>query len=122
MANRITITGADTVARTMRKAGRDIGDLTAANQAAAEIVAGLARIRAPRVTGAPASATLAAATKEGAGVRNDLPYFGPIHYGWPARNIAAQPYVDEAVAESEDRWLAVYQKAAQAAADSVEGA
>ena len=122
MPNRITITGTEQVARTMRKAGRDLADLTAANQAAAEIVAGLARIHAPRVTGALASATLAAATKEGAGVQNDLPYFGPIHYGWPQRNIAAQPYVDEAVVASEAQWLAVYQKAAQAAADSVKGA
>lgn len=122
MPNRVTVTGTDTVARTMRKAGRDLSDLSGANQAAAEIFAALARARAPHVTGALAAQTVAVATKEGAGIANELPYFGPIHYGWPQRNIAAQPYVDEAVAESQDQWVAVYEKAAQSAADSVKGA
>jgi hypothetical protein len=122
VAERYTITGADEVARTMRKAGRSLGDMTHAHRDAADIFASLARATAPRVSGALANATQAAATKDGAGIQNALPYFGPIHYGWPQRNIAAQPYVDEAVADSESQWLAVYQKAAQDAADSVKGA
>lgn len=122
MAAHYTITGTDRIASTMRKAGRELGDLTPVNQTVADIVARLARARAPRVTGALANATQAAATKKGAGIENVLPYFGPIHYGWPARNIEAQPYVDEAVAESRSQWFAVYEKAAADAAASVKGA
>ena len=106
----------------MRKAGHDLGDLRTVNMEAAQIFTRLARARAPRVTGALANATQAAATKDAAGITNALPYFGPIHYGWPARNIEAQPFVDEAVAESEAQWLAVYEKAADHAAESVKGA
>jgi hypothetical protein len=119
---RYTITGADTVASTLRLAGRNLRDLSGANQDAAQIFAGLARARAPRVTGALANATQAVATKTTAGVENVLPYFGPIHYGWPYRNIEAQPFVDDAVEESRAQWFAVYEHAAQEAADSVRGA
>ena len=118
----MTITGADTVASTLKKAGRSLGDMTSAHRDAAAIFAGVARDRAPRLTGALANATQAAATKEGAGIENHLPYFGPIHYGWGERNIRAQPYVDEAVAETEGEWLSVYEHAVQKACDEVRGA
>ena len=120
--SRVTITGVEQVSSTLRKAGVSLADMTKANQDAANIVAMLARSTAPRVTGALANATLAYASKEGAGIRNVLPYFGPIHYGWPSRNIVAQPYVDEAVAATESQWLAVYEHAAQSACDQVKGA
>ena len=122
MADKVTITGADTVASTMHQAGRALGDMTHANQSAADIFAELARMRAPRLTGALANATQAAASKDAAGITNDLPYFGPIHYGWPQHNIEAQPYVDEAVADTQDQWMAVYEHAAQDACDMVRGA
>ena len=122
MAERYTITGPAEISSTMQHAGRELEDMTPAHRSAAGIFAALARARAPRVTGALANATLPVATKEGAGIVNVLPYFGPIHYGWAERNIVAQPYVDEAVVDSEDRWLAVYEHAVKAAADSVRGA
>jgi hypothetical protein len=122
MADRVTITGATTVASTMRQAGRALGDMTQANQSAADIFTALARVRAPHLTGALANATQAAASKDAAGIANDLPYYGPIHYGWPEHNIEAQPYVDEAVAESQDQWLAVYEQAVEDACDMVRGA
>jgi hypothetical protein len=121
-AIKATITGADTVASTMRGAGHDLGDLSAAHKDAADIFVTVARGNAPRQTGALAGATLPAYSKEGAGFSNVLPYFGPIHYGWPQHNIAANPYVDAAVADTEADWLAVYEHAAQKAADSVKGA
>ena len=120
--DRVTITGTEQVSATLRKAGVSLADMTRANQDAANIVAMLARSTAPRVSGALANATQAYASKEGAGIQNVLPYFGPIHYGWPARNIAAQPYVDEAVVATETQWLAVYEHAVQDACDQVKGA
>ena len=122
MAERYTVRGVDTVARTLRKAGDSLADMTKANQAAAGIIAPASRDRAPRVTGALAGATQPAWTETRAGVTNDLPYFGPIHYGWPQRNIEAQPFVDEATVATEAQWLAVYQHAAQQACDEVKGA
>lgn len=35
-------------------------------------------------------------------IRSTLPYFGPIHWGWPARNIRANPFVTQAIEERLD--------------------
>lgn len=107
----VTVTGTAELASTLRRAARDLGDMTQANMAAAKVFVAVAQARAPRLTGALAAATQPAAEKDAAGFVNALPYFGPIHYGWPARNIEAQPYVDEAVEETEDQWLEVYNRA-----------
>jgi hypothetical protein len=120
--DRVTITGADTVASTMRKAARDVGDLTSAHRAAAGIFTAVARADAPRLTGALAAATRPEGTKDGAGVSNPLPYFGPIHYGWGKHNIAAQPFVDDAVDATQSQWIPVYERAIQAACNEVRGA
>jgi hypothetical protein len=117
-----TVTGADTVARTMHGAAHDLRDMSAAHADAADVIATAAQGLAPRLTGALAAETAPASSKEGAGISNALPYFGPIHYGWAEHNITAQPFVDEAVADTEREWLAIYQHAAQEAADSVRGA
>ena len=123
MAQAVTVivTGADEVASSMHRAGRALGDMSRAHREAADIFAAQARAIAPGLTGALAAATEAASSKEGAGVHNALPYFGPIHYGWPAHNIVAQPYVDEAVADTEGQWLGVYVGAVQEACDLVRG-
>jgi predicted small secreted protein len=118
----VTVTGATEVASTMRGAGRDLENMGKAHAEAADIIAKASQAAAPRLTGALAAATEAYSSDEGAGVSNPLPYFGPIHYGWAEHNISAQPYVDEAVADSEREWLAVYEHAVQEAADSVRGA
>jgi hypothetical protein len=118
----MTITGEDTVARTMRQASRSLADMTTAHKAAAGIIADAAQGTAPRLTGALAAATRPEGGREGAGISNDLPYFGPIHYGWAQHNIEPQPFVDEAVTESQDEWFAVYEHAVQDACDEVKGA
>jgi hypothetical protein len=116
-----TVTGEDTVARTLRSAGHKLGDLEKANQMVANLFVSRARDNAPRLTGALAAATVPEYSRDEAGFSNVLPYFGPIHYGWPAHNIEAQPYVDEAVDETESDWLAIYEDAAAAACDLVHG-
>ena len=117
-----TITGDREVATTLEQAGRSLADMAPAHREAAAIIAGAAQGTAPRLTGALASATRPASSKEGAGITNALPYFGPIHYGWAEHNITAQPFVDEAVTDSEREWLAVYEKAVEQACDEVRGA
>jgi hypothetical protein len=122
MPTQIHVIGTEQIAATMRKAGRDVGDLTNAHRAAAAIFTPAARALAPRLTGALAGATRPEATKDGAGVSNALPYFGPIHYGWPRRNIAAHRFVDEAVTATWSQWFPIYERAIQSACDEVRGA
>jgi len=38
-----------------------------------------------------------------------VPYAGVQEYGWPRRNIAAQPYIVPAAHDTEPTWIAVYQ-------------
>lgn len=119
---RVTVEGADRAAETLAKAGRMLGDLSEQNRKAAEIFVAVARSRAPRLTGALAAATMPASDKENAGFTNPLPYFGPIHYGWPDHNIAANPFVDQAVDETERDWFEVYDQATADAVGQVKGA
>lgn len=118
----VTVTGADRVASTMRSAGRQIGNLSDVNHKVAQLIAEASRAPAPKLTGALASATRGIGARDTVGVQNPLPYFGPIHYGWPAHNIAPQPFVDEGMDISERQWMELYEKAADDAANDVKGA
>ena len=48
--------------------------------------------------------TMAAVRAGGARV----PYAGPIHWGWPRRNIAAQPFLVDAAHVTEPTWTKFY--------------
>jgi hypothetical protein len=117
----MTLTGDETVARTLRSAGHALANLERSNSDVATLFVTLARVRAPRITGALASATEPEASRDTAGFSNVLPYFGPIHNGWPAHNIEPQPYVTEAVDDTADQWMAIYEGAAADACDLVHG-
>ncbi len=39
-----------------------------------------------------------------------VPYAGVIHYGWPARNIAAQPFLEEALSRRQTQVLNIWLK------------
>lgn len=69
-----------------------------------EIIADRARELAPRRTGNLAGSirTVGGTTKTGrvfAGSAK-VPYAGPIHWGWPRRNIEPQPFLSEAVGDT----------------------
>jgi HK97 gp10 family phage protein len=84
-------------------------ELRKVNKDAATIVADEARnlvpVRSGRLRasiGARAGQT-SASVKAGTGSR--VPYAGPIHFGWPARNIRPQPFLYEALGK---KWKEVY--------------
>ena len=117
-----SIEGIDVLQRTMKKAGQDITDLTDAHARASEIVAAAARAGAPRRTGALASSVKSSKAKRTALVNVTSRYAKPIHWGWPARNIEANPWVSEAAQATEPQWLPLYEAAVQKALDDVRGA
>lgn len=120
----VEIDGARELRRTLRAAGDDLEDLKAANQAAAEVAAAAARGRAPVLTGRLSSDIRASGTKT-AGIiragRKKIPYAGPIHWGWPARGIAARPYLTEGAQSTESVWVPMYQKLMDDALQKVKG-
>jgi hypothetical protein len=78
---------------------------------AAEPVAQAARPRAPHLTGRLEQSIRAlgsqrAGTVAAGGAR--LPYAPPIHWGWPAHNIAPQPFLVDALAAKEETVVDIY--------------
>lgn len=121
---RVTIAGLPRLRSALRAAGRNLDDLKNANAAAAAIVAAAASARAPRRTGRLAAsvrgnraAGRATVLAGGAAV----PYAAPIHWGWPARHIEAQPFVSEAAQATEATWTAAYQADIEKVVDDVGG-
>lgn len=121
----ITVEGAANLRRTLKRAAGDVQDLKDAHNAAAGIAGGRARAEAPRGpsgrlgasvrwSGAATSATIRAG-----GAR--VPYAQPIHWGWPRRRIAAQPFITEAAQATESQWVGVYEAAVERILGRVKG-
>lgn len=121
----IKVEGLNELIRTMNKAGQDISELKDAHHRAGEIVASYAASIAPRRSGRLAGTIRAARQARRARVqvgRANVPYAGPIHWGWPARHIAAQPFLSEAAQATESTWRPIYEKAIADALEKVRGA
>lgn len=121
----MTVEGAARLRQSLRKAGADAADLKTANARAASIVAQAAAASAPRRTGRLAATVrgnkaVGKAIVRGGSAR--VPYAGPIHWGWPARHIAAQPFMSEAAVRTQPIWLPEFFKDMQSICDQVRGA
>lgn len=123
--SRIKVEGGARLRRTLRQAGSDLQDLAAAHAATAQLVAAAGRARAPKVSGRLAGTIRPSGTKTKAVVRAGfarVPYAGPIHWGWPSRNISAQPFLSDAATSTEPAWQNIYMQAVDKAISKVEGA
>jgi len=110
--------------RTLKQAGIDLKNLRNVHRSVGTLVAVAAAAFAPRRSGRLAGNIRAGATQKAAIVRAGgarLPYAGPIHWGWPKRNITANPFITQAAQQTEPRWIAVYQDYTDNALDHIEG-
>lgn len=98
----VKVEGLNRVLRKLNAAGADAENMRQLMHSLGNMVIG--RTDVPRRTG-----TLAATLRSGkgktkavvrAGYATRVPYAGVIHYGWPARNIKAQPYLTDALQKS----------------------
>ncbi len=123
-AGAITVEGAKQVRAGLKRAGLDVDDLKAAHKAVADMIVERSDSRAPRRSGALAADVRAAGTAREAIVRVGrarVPYAGPIHWGWPKRNIAPNPWLWTTARNLEDRELSMYLDALQKIIDRIEG-
>jgi hypothetical protein len=116
------VTGADTLTRTLHDAADELADLSAANARAGDTVLGAARGRAPKRSGALAGSLFPVATPGGVRIGARVVYAGPVHWGWPARSIAANPFLSEAATGTESTWIGFYEQAVADAIGGVHGA
>jgi hypothetical protein len=109
----VRVEGLGPFIRAMREAQVDLDELKDATQKAGTIVLNAATGRAPRRTGALAGSGRASRVARRSVVRfgsAKVPYAGPIHWGWPRRRIAAQPFALDAARATEPIWLGAFSR------------
>jgi hypothetical protein len=121
MANTEVI-GNETLAFTLRRFAAGLDDMAPTHRAAARVALEAARSRAPVKTGQLRASGGVAASGGYGDVIFSAPYAGPIHWGWPARHIAANPFAARGVEQSMDQWLDVYADAIEDDLGKVKGA
>ena len=100
MAEEITIKGVQEVKNTLDKLGKDLESNTELNKELSSTLSQKASAMAPRLTGALASSVKGNPSAEKAQILAGsaaVPYAGVQEYGWPEKNIQAQPYLRPAV-------------------------
>jgi hypothetical protein len=121
----LQVDGARQLRASLRRAGLSVQDLKDAHKEAADVVKAEAAPRAPRRTGRLAASVRTSGTQSAAIIRagrKAVPYAGPIHWGWEARNIAANPWLWEAAQRTESKWTRTYLDALEHIIDTIEGA
>jgi len=96
----ITITGVKEVKDTLDKLGSDLESNIELNKELSATLSQKASALAPRLTGALASSVQGNPSAEKAQILAGsaaVPYAGVQEYGWPEKNINAQPYLRPAV-------------------------
>lgn len=126
----IRVVGASKLRRSMKQAGIDMDDMKDAHLAIGNIVTARARGTVPKSSGKLANTMRAAGTKTMTVVRagnnrktnSGVPYAAPIHWGWPNRNIVAQPWLTEAAQDTEPEWFAAYNSTIDEIIEKIQGA
>jgi len=108
MTGAYTVRGADVMATTMHTAGAELSDLTSVNNRVGDLILARARPRTPVRSGRLVGSLRAVADTDDVALGSDLVYAGPIHNGWPAQNIRANPFLTDAARSSEDAWVGLY--------------
>lgn len=118
----VEVRGEQNLAFTLRRFGAGLEDMAETHRSAAGLALEAARARAPVKTGQLRASGLAGGGAGYGDVIFTVPYAAPIHWGWPARNIAPTLFAVRGVEESQDRWLDIYQDAIQEDLGKVKGA
>lgn len=103
---RLRVVGLGQTLRNMSKAGADAEDLKGLMRTLGEVV--ISAARPPQDSGKLAGTLRAGRGKTKAVVRAGgarAPYAGVIHYGWPAHNIAPQPFLSTAIQQTRPQIL-----------------
>jgi len=89
-------------------------DMKDTHRRAGDIVAAAAKPLAPVLTGRLSSTITSSPTQYQGRVRigrgQSVPYAGPIHFGWPARRIAPQSFVYDALDSRREEVLQTYER------------
>ena len=124
MSGLYVVDGAKELRKTLKQAGDDLKDLKEVNRRVGALIATAARTTAPVRTGALSASIRPAAAAAKVRIRAGsakVPYAKPIHWGWPARHIRANPFLSDAATRTEETWVGYYFDELQAILNKVEG-
>jgi HK97 gp10 family phage protein len=110
---RLEIQGGKELAASLGQLGDDLA--RTAPQQAFSLILSAAEARAPVRTGALRASGFVQGDTVGFGVR----YAVPVH--WGARGRPARPFLRDAIRQTEDQWLKVYEEDVQKQLDNVRG-
>lgn len=102
-AGRVEVRGDRQLRRALKRVEGNVGDLREVHRDAGEAVAGEARSLVPVESGMLRDTirlSIKLAGRQGTAIlagKGLVPYAGPIHFGWPARNIEPQPFLYDAL-------------------------
>lgn len=121
----IRVVGARQLRRELKRAGDDLTQLKAAHTEAAAVVRDFSIGSVPVRTGTLMHSIRSSGTNTKSVVRAGgakVPYAGPIHWGWPARNIRETAFIADAAKASEPEWTGIFKKALDEALNKIKGA
>lgn len=108
----VEITGAREFRRALRRFPKEYRrELATIHKKVVRPVAAEARTLVPRRSGRLAGSIRPLGSQTGGRVAaggRAVPYAGPIHFGWPARNIRAQPFLTDALDRRHDEVLTIW--------------
>jgi HK97 gp10 family phage protein len=119
MATAFTAPGLPRLISTLDAAEKDVQTLPVATDQAGRIIVNAARSGAPVVTGYLRSTIDAETSTNSVVVSVGAVYGPPIHWGWAARNIRANPFLTTALERSERAVLDAYTDEVDAVVDKV---
>lgn len=121
----VEVIGAERCAATLDVASRKLGDLADPATKASVVIAGAARVRAPRATGTLQASIRAAAEGSTARVEVGVRYGWPVHSGVPAPHPGhevARPFLADAADATQPIWSGFYEGKVEDVMGTVKGA
>jgi phage gpG-like protein len=122
MTTRITVEGDAMLAATLHRAAGDLADLTATGRGAGEVVRARAASNAPKRTGRLAGSVRASASRSEVVVAAGVVYAARVNYGMPSVGQPAQPFLSDALGDTQREVGARYERAVNTAVSHVRGA
>lgn len=101
----------------MDRVSAGLDELTEAPRVSAQLIADDARSHAPKLTGRLARSIIGRSDRGRLEVGSPLDYGLPVHFGVPARNQGAQPFLFRALATQSDAVLTAWAKDVQSLID-----
>jgi hypothetical protein len=114
----VSVDGDRTLRGGLVAARRDLAHMRDVHAAIARMVAHRAAAMAPRKSGRLAAGIAATANDHSSVIAaGGVAYAGVVHWGWPARHIAGDPFISRAAQACEPQWTDTYRAGIQTVLD-----